>query len=181
MHNRENVTMQERTKFTAGEAGEAIGVDANTLRQWRTRKYCLLGSQGERGYWLYREVDVHYIAVARALNRLGFSMDEAVELVTNHSVVNDSIHRAMMIDDSDERLICVLGSGRHGEWYGQIVTAKDAESAGAQGDRWAAFDALEAMGGGQAEFFTEASWEISVTRIVRRVRTTLDRIAERAS
>ncbi|MGO4835174.1 MerR family transcriptional regulator, partial [Rhizobiaceae sp. 2RAB30] len=155
----------------------ALGEDADTLRQWRTRKLCLLGSRSERGYWQYTFQDVCRMAVAVALYRFGQNLEIAMTKVADDRRVADAIDRIVVgLGNGDELLSFAAGVSHAGHWSSTIITNTEIGEAGdaLSVQQWAAHDGIR----GGEEFLAEQIWQINVTRIVARVGRLLENLTD---
>ncbi|MGO7364613.1 MerR family transcriptional regulator [Rhizobium leguminosarum] len=139
--------------YLAGSVAAVLNIAPATLRQWRDRDICHLGSIEEgaednpRSRRRYSLTDIGMMAMALALVRNGFALEEAFNIATGQRV-RPAIAAAVIETGDEDQILVMVGSGDLATWADALLMPKSTwrEKGGA------AFDASDYLDNLDAEY-----------------------------
>ncbi|WP_312946338.1 hypothetical protein [Agrobacterium sp.] len=106
--------MKFKSFYLAGATATVLGVAPATLRQWRDRDICHLGSIEEgaednpRSRRRYSLVDICKMSIALAMVKNGFSHEEAFNRVTNVPSIHTAVAATVLETGGDDVILTTL-------------------------------------------------------------------------
>ncbi len=169
-----------KSHYFAGAVATAIGTTPVTLRMWRDRGICDLGSVEEgaednpRARRRYSLLEAGQMGVAVYLSRFGWSLEEAFNLVTGDDKIKAAIVSVVLDAEASDTIISMVDENRSAEegygWRNLVILSKDEWVANAA----SAFDAVDFLTKAPVDGF----FSFNVSSISRRVIAALKAIAD---